>query len=209
MKSLFASLAVSVITGLLAIPQPSVAKTPDGKTPAEETVCDVLRDATPGLYGLCVAYCEAHDAELLAPDGDPEKLDTPNRRILENYNKKKKKSDPPMPCVLQEPGGCPCWTAEQLTFALPPTTDPDANLPNACQASPVTIENFEAGDDEPGFQLRVIAFEQCEVINQKNYPGLPPSGEADLMGEESQVCTELLVSHAQNQGTPGLVWDCF
>ena len=32
------------------------AKTPDGATPAEETVCDDLRDATPGLYGLCVAF---------------------------------------------------------------------------------------------------------------------------------------------------------
>ena len=39
------------------------AQTPDGETPAEEQVCDPLRadGVTKGLYGLCVAFCEAHD----------------------------------------------------------------------------------------------------------------------------------------------------
>ena len=34
------------------------AQTPDGETPANEGACDVLLGATPGLYGLCVAFCE-------------------------------------------------------------------------------------------------------------------------------------------------------
>jgi hypothetical protein len=38
------------------------AKTPDGMTPSEESVCDIYNDK---LYGLCVAYCEAMDC------GDP------------------------------------------------------------------------------------------------------------------------------------------
>jgi hypothetical protein len=32
--------------------------TPNGRTPAEETVCDGLEGAA---FGLCIAYCEATD----------------------------------------------------------------------------------------------------------------------------------------------------
>ncbi len=42
----------------------SIAKTPDGKTPAEETVCDVDIGVA---YGLCVAYCEAMDCDSDKP----------------------------------------------------------------------------------------------------------------------------------------------
>ncbi len=49
----------------------AIAKgTPDTETPATEEICSTLVDATPGLYGLCVAYCEAHDApeDLTEPE---------------------------------------------------------------------------------------------------------------------------------------------
>ena len=82
-----------------------VASTPDGETPANEGVCDALQGGTPGLYGLCVAYCEAQDLDLV---GDKE---TPNTKILANYRKKMQAGDPDMPCI-QVP--CPCWTADQL-----------------------------------------------------------------------------------------------
>ena len=39
------------------------ALTPDGETLANEGVCDVLQGGSPGLYGLCVAYCEAQDLD--------------------------------------------------------------------------------------------------------------------------------------------------
>ena len=42
------------------------AQTPDGLPPANEGVCDSLQMAKPGLYGLCVAYCEALDCPDLA-----------------------------------------------------------------------------------------------------------------------------------------------
>jgi hypothetical protein len=81
-----------------------MAGTPDGQTPANEGVCDVLKGGTPGLYGLCVAYCEAQDLDSI--DKNP-----PSTRILDNYNRKKQDGDPPMPC-MQVP--CPCWTDEEL-----------------------------------------------------------------------------------------------
>lgn len=81
-----------------------VAQTPDGETPANEGVCDALQGASPGLYGLCVAYCEAQDLDHF--DKEP-----PNTRILANYRKKMKAGDPDMPCI-QLP--CPCWSNDEL-----------------------------------------------------------------------------------------------
>jgi hypothetical protein len=103
----FSSVGFVILTGLMVVSGNSLASTPDGETPANEGVCDPLKadGITKGLYGLCVAYCEAQDLDLLG-DKDP-----PNTRILDNYNKKKTENDPGMPCV-QAP--CPCWTTEQL-----------------------------------------------------------------------------------------------
>lgn len=81
------------------------AMTADGETPANEGVCDMLQGGTPGLYGLCVAYCEAQDLDLV---GNKE---PPNNKILANYRKKMQPGDPDMPCVKVP---CPCWTAEEL-----------------------------------------------------------------------------------------------
>jgi hypothetical protein len=39
---------------------PALATTPDGQTPAEETICDLFSGAS---WGLCNAYCEAMDCD--------------------------------------------------------------------------------------------------------------------------------------------------
>ena len=96
------------------------AQTPDGQTPVDEAVCDGLKadGVTKGLYGLCVAFCEAQDyADELDSITDEELItletSTPSGRVLANYNKKKQDGDPDMPCILvQEP--CPCWTSAEL-----------------------------------------------------------------------------------------------
>jgi hypothetical protein len=66
--------------------------------PANKGVCEDLKakGITKGLFGLCVAYCEAG---------------ANSESVLENYNRKKKDSDPAMPCLeAQEPVlGCACW----------------------------------------------------------------------------------------------------
>ncbi len=82
----------------------AIAGTPDGETPATEDVCDVLKDGTPGLYGLCVAYCEAQDL-----DDDVLKQKPSNSKLLVVYNKKRKPDDPVMPCLLPDVPPCfPC-----------------------------------------------------------------------------------------------------
>lgn len=102
--AVYAMLGVVLIAGL-ATGSRAVASTPDGETPANEGVCDVLHtSATPGLYGLCVAYCEAQDLDITAKE-------PPNTKILENYRKRMKAGDPDMPCVKIP---CPCWTDAEL-----------------------------------------------------------------------------------------------
>jgi len=91
-KSFVASLSFVFLLGLSTVFSSAFAKTPDGMTPAEEEVCDIVKGGTPGLYGLCVAYCEAQDL-----DAFPKK--SPNSRLLDNYNKKMRDGDPQMPCL--------------------------------------------------------------------------------------------------------------
>lgn len=80
------SVALAAISGF------ANATTPDAETPANEGICNSLQGSTSGLYGLCVAYCEAQDLNTL--DKNP-----PSLRILANYNKKKQAGDLDMPCV--------------------------------------------------------------------------------------------------------------
>ena len=94
----------------------AVAGTPDGDTPATEEVCDDLKGGTPGLYGLCVAYCEAQDL-----DDDEFNQKPSNEKLLNVYNKKKKLDDPAMPC---KPLPCDCLPGDPM-FPNCDIPDPD------------------------------------------------------------------------------------
>lgn len=73
---------------LLATPLAASAQTPDGQTPAIESVCDGLPGA---LFGLCNAYCEALDCD--AGFSNPTACD----RVLGNYLKHS--GGPVPPCL--------------------------------------------------------------------------------------------------------------
>lgn len=94
---------------------PAMASTPDGMTPATEDVCDKLIGMTPGLYGLCVAYCEAQDCDVEAAHSGQCTRNPPNEPVLSNYNRKMQPGDPAMPCLAPPPSACPCWTDEEVT----------------------------------------------------------------------------------------------
>jgi hypothetical protein len=112
MKTLSMTAVIWLMVGLLLRPQEAVAQTPDAATPSAEVTCSKLVTATPALYGLCLAYCEAQDLTPIDPeDTDTIRKSVPERRILELYNKKMRAGDPPMPCV-QIP--IPCWTPEEI-----------------------------------------------------------------------------------------------
>ncbi len=99
---------------------PSAAQTADGQTPAEETVCDHLSGAA---FGLCNAYCEAMDCELL-DDGDP--FTFPNAsaqaclKVKDNFIKITGQAS--LPCDICPPGegqeGCACETDDDCSGGL-------------------------------------------------------------------------------------------
>jgi hypothetical protein len=108
------------ILGLLFVSLSMVGLPTSASTPAEETVCDPLmaEGTTPGLYGLCIAFCEAHDlASEDYPVTDEElaalQENAPSGNILDAYNNIKKADDPDMPCIVVD-SSCPCWMAEEL-----------------------------------------------------------------------------------------------
>lgn len=167
-----AGLATTMMLGL----SPAVhALTPDGETPANEGVCNVLQGGTPGLYGLCVAYCEAQDLDLV---GDKP---TPNNRILENYRKKMRTGDPDMPCV-QVP--CPCWNADQLA-AVGASGIPTCNV-----STEVAQVRFLA----PGVSQQAttdLSAQICRFVDTTTVP--PTSFRFDISVEEAQSCYNQIV----------------
>jgi hypothetical protein len=76
------------------------AKTPDGKPPSQETVCDNEKG---GAYGLCNAYCEAMDCD----DPNQHASDKGCESVRRNFEKK---TGRPMPCEAT----CPCAGLLQL-----------------------------------------------------------------------------------------------
>lgn len=62
---------------LLSLALPAFAKTPDGETPAVETVCE---DYSGAAGGICVAYCEATDC-----DEDPHASDAACDRLHDRF----------------------------------------------------------------------------------------------------------------------------
>ncbi|MGB5278386.1 MAG: hypothetical protein WBO73_02585 [Gammaproteobacteria bacterium] len=212
MKYIFSSLVTTFAVGVLAIAPTTHASTPDGQTPAEETICDPLKadGISKGLYGLCVAFCEAQDfAEATIPTTEAElqslEANAPSGRILANYNKRKLASDPPMPCIVVEPP-CPCFTAEQLsaidgTLMLGDGSSVDIGI--SCPTNnPASVIAAEPSDLNPDY-LRFINVNlggTCQHIDNQSSPKVntvlsttttPPT----ITNDELDACRDMLQAH--------------
>ena len=82
-------------------------------TPAfADAVCDHLMgdQYSPGLFGLCNAYCVAQDCDSYAPEDQPNSC----KRLLINWDRKATgDNDPEMPpCLDEEVSFCPCWATD-------------------------------------------------------------------------------------------------
>jgi hypothetical protein len=91
---MFKAASILVLSAFVLGAGSASAKTPDGKTPAQETVCD---NETGAAYGLCNAYCEAKDC------GDPNQTSS-DRSCEVIKDKFERMTGRPMPCSLT----CPC-----------------------------------------------------------------------------------------------------
>ena len=79
---------------------------------AQSDPCEGLQGATPGLYGLCVAFHNVEPCEPSLFGQDPfADCEARDGRLLEAYNNLKGPDDPLMPGTEE---GCPCFAAENL-----------------------------------------------------------------------------------------------
>jgi hypothetical protein len=151
---------------------PVTAKTPDGQTPAEETVCDGQIGAA---FGLCNAYCEAMDCESPAPQAS----DTACQRVLNNYMKHTGQMPP---CAI----ACPCPEDLPLFAAFVDGSQPIEE----CFATEETISVSATGGS---FSIVVSAADGFCSDN-----GEPPF--VPLTEGEALVCRLLLRDTAAAQG---------
>jgi len=163
---------------------PAFAKGPSGQTPATEQVCDGLKagDVTKGLYGLCVAFCEARDlaaesATIKSHEGRAA-TDWSSRRerFLADYNKKKRAADPDMPCLpVAAPApqpSCPCWSAAEADAIDGVLSDgstatgwsASSSASSACSKDPLTYIQ-ETGTVNSQSEVALI-----EAIDSPQYP---------------------------------------
>ena len=128
----------SLVAAVSLIAAGAGTKTPDAKTPAEETECDALRGAS---FDLCNAYCEAMDCDGDAPNASP----TACSRVLEKFMKVSEGAFPP--CLDGDGDGVPD-DEDNCPFVANDQTDSDA-LPagDACQCGDVTDDGVVNGAD--------------------------------------------------------------
>ena len=188
------ALALATLLITIAAPPAIAQGTPDGGTPANEGVCDDLQYATPGLYGLCVAYCEAQDCDpLVIPDNEPPSCQASDRKLLDLYNGLKRPADPPMPCVQVT---CPCWTLEELE-----SIDADQCL------SRQTVFFFRTRilDFDPIHMARTLEFPtgslQCSYFDRRDPDNIIERIFRILPGEQ-QLCKDQILNRCDELGIP-------
>jgi len=170
-------LLLSVLLGLC-----STAAFADGLPPSEETVCDALLEpgVTPGLFGICNAYCEAKDCDAYPAGEEPNSCN----RLLANYERRASESDPVMPCLQEETYVCPCWPPESGRFG--DEVDEGMGLPAAvCVFNDPGFGTAMVYDDGENMILFIDTPNGCEYINDL-------TGDGDALGttpEEDAVCS--------------------
>src|SRR5215213_9166123 len=157
------------------------AQTPDGETPAEETVCD---NETGAAFGLCNAYCEAMDCD----SDDPQASDTACSRVRGKFTQITGRD---LPCEAP-PLDCPCAEvegpfADVLAGLLSVSSCSRSfgtgdgiffRVPGGIGGSNPTVFSYSepnfgstCGYDANGFPMRISAEEDQEVD-----PGTGPEG---------------------------------
>ncbi len=137
-----------------------------GKLDTNRGVCNELQGGTPGLYGLCVAFCEAQRCEPDLSLSDPFQSCRPSaQRLLDQYNRRKGAEDPAMPCVQQaEP--CPCWSTQEIAGLRHPQQDDRTSCMNTASDSLWSINSSSGAYSTLAFgstnSNRCFMTDQCQ-----------------------------------------------
>jgi hypothetical protein len=134
-------------------------------------VCGALIGATPGLYGLCTAYCQASELPraMAKANGRPEllaELAANKDRVLQRYNAARRAGDPEMPCIQQN--ACPCWGSEQTSssFWMDRSHAPQCNF---VDAAPLAISSLSAGSVAGGDAAMLLAYANSDMGTRSCY----------------------------------------
>jgi hypothetical protein len=156
--------------------------------PPQDGVCAGLKGGTPGLFGLCVAFCEAQDL------GEAGEIDTNESAmsLLSNYERKRRDGDPAMPCLAPE-ATCECWDTATLEAALP--------SPDECRVTATSVfARQETGGVRSVAEVDTASFlgSYCFIQDGVSGSGLYVTRflpDADVPG-----CQSLWMSHAKRKG---------
>jgi hypothetical protein len=153
---------------------------------ANESRCDALSDATPGLESLCVNYCDRRDC----PNSDKLGCDI----LLANYDRHRRDGDPEMPCLQT----CPCFTARELR-------DYPAELTQCIQqSSSDTLASgiFGEPDVNGAGAISVFAsgFNSCLYADFTVDPRIVRFGGASLDSEVVAVCVAMVDAEIAARG---------
>ena len=200
MKKLFILTMLVTAIAAFAVAAPATAQTPDGETPANEGVCDVLIGSTPGLYGLCVAFCEAQDCEATYDPATDEVTFDPdckpsNPKILENYNRRMKSEDIDMPCINFAVSECPCWTEEELDEIADGYT-------LYCKLMVGTDGWYLGGYDQAtqGYDIALVGGTDMNCLYQETGGGGFVVRNIDITDDERVICEQSIINECTSRG---------
>lgn len=175
-----------IAAGAILLSGTIYAKTPDGETPANESVCDLESGAA---YGLCVSYCEAMDC-------DNEQASSSETACLSVRDKFVQLVGRDLPCEAVE---CPCFNAFQIGTFFPQITNdptPDYGIEEGEFHCVIGACNDCIGliiptADPFGNTCSVSTSAEWENESFRIEPRI------DITAEEAQSCFDILVNHCQ------------
>jgi hypothetical protein len=167
----------AAVTFSLTLPFALQAQTPDGETPAEESICDGLTDD--GGWGLCTAYCEAMDCEAASPRASEKACAKVKARFLSL-------DVGPLPCeVLQ----CPCFDAGDVEEFVAACSEPENLVCFEGMFSSLNLQCYSDADQP----LQLMGVPSPHLCGVTNHPSIPDAATL-VTFEEHLACRDLLLT---------------
>ena len=139
-----------IAAGAMLLSGTIYATTPDGETPANESVCDLESGAA---YGLCVSYCEAMDCDSDDPSASFNACDKIEAKFLQATGRELPCRETGSICGVPKPlveGLCVCGFPELGCYEQTFNCETSADCPDLCGGLPTCVLPGNDFPDECG-----------------------------------------------------------